>query len=333
MTLIPVDSILSSSADPVVILTSGSKVAWSNQAFDALAARIAPDPIIPPEIMALLAKTSHFATYELAVPVARRGLLKLTAVAMDISSGDPDSVAVLVTLKATDSDQSRLVMKEELLAAVAHDLRNPLGAIFAYADALLDTPAGEGLSSSQREILRRIRSTSSRSVDLILNYQLLARLQSKGFLRPSVPLDLNEAIRGVIEHTWREDSPTPILDTNLSTELLPVYLERVQVERALGNVISNALKYTPAGGKITIKSEAQQKYFVVSVHNTGTHIPEYELPGVFERYKRASSSQGKGGSGLGLYIVRTILDAAGGKVEAKSTPEEGVTFSLYFPKK
>lgn len=320
---------LSQCADPVLILGDTGAVLWENSAYDNLRTKTSG---LRPDHQKVLLKTEQFATYPLELPSTDGATLALTAIVTEIGSGDPDSLAYLVILKAIDSSDSHVVAKEELLAAVAHDLRNPLGAIFAYADALLDTSAGEGLTGSQREVLRRIRSTASRSVDLVLNYQLLARLQSKGFLRAGASSDLNESVRTVLNHAWREDEHVAPVETSLSTVPMQVGIEKVQVERAVANIVSNAFKYTPESGKIFVSTEPRGEFYAVIVQNTGTSIPEYELPLIFDRYRRASSSVGKGGSGLGLYIVKTILETAGGKVVAESSPELGVRISLLFPR-
>lgn len=324
------ENLLHSAADPAALVGSAGGVRWANAAYERLAARAAPTPVLDDRTLAAIRGTVHFGTYEVQITVAGTPLV-YTAVTIDVGSGDPDSTCFLVILTATASPQSKLVAKEELLAAVAHDLRNPLGAIFSYADALLDTSAGEGMAASHREILRRIRSTASRSVDLILNYQLLARIQSKGVLRPSAPIDLNQSVRSVIDHAWREDSHSAPLVTELHQHPLPVLLERVQVERALANVLTNAFKYTPQSGRISVKTFPQDRYAVASVNNTGTNINQAEIAGLFARYQRASTSAGKGGSGLGLFIVKTIMNTCGGKVELNSSAKDGVTFSLFFP--
>jgi signal transduction histidine kinase len=138
-------------------------------------------------------------------------------------------------------------------------------------------------------------------------------------------------VRSVIDHVWREETHSAPLKAELHPQPLPVLLERVQVERALANVLTNAFKYTPSSGQITVRTLPHDTYALVSVNNTGTNIDQTEIAGLFARYQRASTSAGKGGSGLGLYIVKTILDTCGGKVELTSSVKDGVTFSLFFP--
>lgn len=323
-----VEELLRHSADPLAILNEAGSVVWSNQAFDTLLSKSGAQQVFPAGFSEQLAQITHFAEISLTINSSGRPLPQ-TALIIDISAGDPDSALYLVTLKSASSEESKIQAREEHLAAVAHDLRNPIGAIFSYADALIDTTAGEGLKPSQREILRRIRSTASRSVELILNYQLLSQIQSKGFLKPHSPVDLNGVVRNVIDTIWREENSASIT-CNICESPLSVFMERVHLERALSNLVANALKYTPPTGTIIVTTSATKKGPAVSVLNTGTAIPAAELGTIFDRYQRASSSKGIGGSGLGLFIVKTIMELYGGSVAVTSNPNEGVTFILNF---
>lgn len=323
---------LAACADPVFIITDKGALAWANEAFKRVSGKRAPSEVFGAESLRKFCSTSHYACYDTAFSSADGKSISQSAIVLDIGSGDPDSSLLLVTLKSTGTEHSRIAAKEESLATVAHDLRNPLSAIFSYADALVDTAAGEGMQPAQKQIMKRIRSTASRCVELVLNYQMLAKMQSRGFLRPNVPVDLNEVTRSVVEHAWREDANSPTLTSDLSTAALPVYMERVQVERALANLVSNALKYTPAGGRVLVKTTDAGTASIVSVNNTGVQLSESELKTLFDRYSRAKSSEGIGGSGLGLFIVKSLMEAGGGSVEAKSDAHDGVTVTLKFPR-
>ncbi len=328
---IPTSS-LASSADPVFFMTDGADLAWANEAFKRLAGARSPAEIFGAQTLRALCATSHYACYDIKIQSANGDSFPQSAVVLEIGSGDPGAGMFLVTLKSTGTEHSRLAAKEEYLATVAHDLRNPLSAIFSYADALVDTAAGNGLDASQKQIMKRIRSTAARCVDLVLNYQMLAQVSTKGFLRPRAPVDLNEVARSVVEHTWREDSTAPSLTCDFHAKALPVFMERVQIERALSNLVTNALKYTPPEGKIVVKTFEEGAKQCVSVSNSGVHLESHEIKKIFERYTRASSSEGVGGTGLGLFIVKTLMAAAGGSAEAQSDPKRGVTVTLYFPK-
>ncbi len=317
-------------ADPVVLLSDTGSILWKNKSYDQLASRCDPPGPLATATLQRITKTTHYSV--LSISMLSRGKEEhRTALVADISSGDPGSAAFLVTLKPTASDESRLAAREELLATVAHDLRNPIGAIFSYADALLDTTAGDGLKEPQREIVRRIRSTAARCVEMVLNYQFLSQLKLKGLLKARTAIDINQIVRSTIESTFRDDAQTASVTTDLSPKVPAICVDTVHIERIVSNLLYNALKYTPASGSICIKTEAIGKSVQLIVTNTGVTVPEAELPRLFDRYQRASSSQGKGGSGLGLYIVKSIAEANGGSVAVTSDASTGVRFTVTFP--
>lgn len=324
------DSALSACPDPVFILTDRGLLAWSNAAFQRLSASRPLTDVFDSEGLRNICETAHYGCYDVNLKPSNGDQFSQSAVVLDIGSGDPGSSLLLVTLKSTRTEHSRLAAKEEYLATVAHDLRNPLSAIFSYADALIDTSAGDGILPPQRQVMKRIRSTAARCVDLVLNYQMLAQVRARSFLRPAISVDLTDVTRGVVEHTWREDNTSPTVTCDLCSKPLPVFMERVQVERAIANVVTNALKYTPPTGRILVKTFESGTHYAVSVNNTGVELSTGELRTLFDRYTRAKSGERIGGTGLGLFIVKTLMESSSGSVEAKSDPKEGVTVTLNF---
>ena len=104
-----------------------------------------------------------------------------------------------------------------------------------------------------------------------------------------------------------------------------------QLERVLGNLLGNAIKYNREGGRIDVTGRTEGKWVRLHVADTGRGIPSEELPHVFERYRRVSSSQGRSGSGLGLAIAKSFIEAMGGEIEAHSEPGRGSRFSFRLP--
>jgi signal transduction histidine kinase len=120
----------------------------------------------------------------------------------------------------------------------------------------------------------------------------------------------------------QEDVPQPILIT----------ADEKKVERILINLISNAIKYTPEGGTVTIETGMKGRYAIVSVKDTGYGIPEDELPFIFERFRRVKGHQSKAvGTGLGLAIVKSLVEAHEGEITATSEVNVGSTFTVKFP--
>lgn len=237
----------------------------------------------------------------------------------------------LLLLQRNAPEVLPVLAREDFLATVAHDLKNPIGAIFSYADGLLDTTAGTGLSEHHRSIIGRMRATALRSIDLVRNYQHLSQLRAGRVQPPATPTDLNGVVSSVLEYCWRPETGSPSMSLKLDAAGAPVRIDRLALERIVSNLVSNAIKYTPSGGSIVIETVRLDTGGKFIVSNTGIGIRGEEREAIFNRFKRGSASSGTTGSGLGLYIVKSILDTVGGRIELESVPEKNTTFTVIFP--
>ncbi len=232
---------------------------------------------------------------------------------------------------AEEAPLSSLQEREEFLATAAHDLKNPLSAIFGYADALLETSGASQLSEQQKSILGKIRATSARSIDLLRNYQQLSDLSVHRLGLTDAAADLGATCKTVIEECFREDPTAHTVRAVISQESLPVAVNRIPLERILTNLFANALRYTPRGGTITLSTSRAGDLARFEINNSLPIIPMEELPKLFSRRFRGSTSKNTSGTGLGLYIVRTMVKDLGGSVAVKSSEGEGTTFTLDLP--
>ncbi|MCO6431726.1 MAG: hypothetical protein J5J00_12785 [Deltaproteobacteria bacterium] len=314
--------------DPLLLVDGNGAIVWSNRASveqcGLSAGRMIAEALTPSAVRAILSCSGAS-----VIETVQSGS-DLAAIVTAVC-GNGASPHFLVILTRNQAGILSLREREEALAGVAHDLKNPLGAIFGYADALLDTAAGEGLNVKQRDILARIRSTSSRSIELIRNYQHLAQLDALPQQSGTAKSELNSTIQSVLHYTWREDFERPKVEFKPGPQAIEVAIERLLLERVVANLYGNALKYTPPEGKIGITTAVQNSMGVMEIHNSLSVIPPDEISTIFNRYVRGSTSKGTPGSGLGLYIVKEILKKAGGSVHASSSPEVGTTFSLKLP--
>lgn len=221
--------------------------------------------------------------------------------------------------------------RNEILATAAHDLKNPLGAIFGYADVLLESALGSSLSDKQREIIGRVRTTAARSLELVRNYQQLAELAERsGQVEPG-KCDVAAVVRAVVEYAYREDPAAHQVHLALPSTPLVAKIDRIQLDRVLSNLFGNALRYTPRGGSIVLRARAEGSFILLEVANTGASIAPDEMPHLFSRHFRARSSQGTSGTGLGLYIVKQILEGIHGSIFVTSDPATGTTFTIKIP--
>jgi signal transduction histidine kinase len=143
---------------------------------------------------------------------------------------------------------------------------------------------------------------------------------------------MNGVIEDVVQQQMvsaREKNLRVTLD--LDKDLQSILGDKNQLERVLWNLVSNAVKFTPAGGNITVASRMVKKNISIRVTNTGSEIPEEEISGLFSEYKRLKGAANTEGTGLGLFIVKTIVEAHAGTVSVESEPGTGTTFTLLLP--
>jgi signal transduction histidine kinase len=247
---------------------------------------------------------------------------------VDLSGSDPSDLMILVVFRPGRAS----VQQRQVLATVAHDLKNPLSAIFGYVDALLDTSLGAGVTDNQRAVIGRVRSTAARALEMVRNYQYFAELSEHAVIASAAREELSTTVRVVLDYTWRSDAHTPRLELKLAQEGLWVKIERVQLERIISNLLSNALKYTPANGVVTVTTAVSDGRALLEVTNTGALIHPDELPMIFDKFQRTSTSRGKPGSGLGLHICKQLVEAAGGEITAESNTDLGTRFQILLPR-
>lgn len=220
-------------------------------------------------------------------------------------------------------------LRADFLAMMGHDIRNPLGAIFGYTEMMLDTACP--LSPEHRELLLRINSNTRTVLTLVGNFLDASRIDAGRMIITRQSLDLNALVRRTGEqyapHAQLMDLA---LDVTLDAELPAIVADGLQVERVVANLLTNAIKFTPRGGRITLRTERLPSSVAFAVSDTGVGIPPHEFSRIFQRYARNDDGTHEG-TGLGLYIVGTLVEAHGGFVTIDSTPNVGTTFTVYLP--
>jgi signal transduction histidine kinase len=244
-------------------------------------------------------------------------------------SGDDEitDVARSFNHMAAELEEVR-VREHQFLMAVSHDLRTPLTTISGYAEALDAGDIGQEDLSRVAGILHGQTGQLSRLVEDLM---ALARVEAREFtLKPEI-VDVPILTSGVVDgYRSRAEAASVALEVEC-TGSLTMSTDPQRLIQVLGNLLDNALRYTPDGGTIAVTcSEAGSDGATISVSNTGSGISPADLPHVFERLHVADRyrAQRPAGSGLGLAIVAELVDAMGGTVSCESTPEADTTFSV-----
>jgi signal transduction histidine kinase len=329
------DTLFTAAAEPLVLVKETGRVTWANASFQLAFGTMSQVPtleaILPRQQAHSLLTTQHYLACEVEPTQGPLTGQRQTAIALDVSSGSLEERLFLILFASAAAESALVKEKEQWLSTVAHDLKNPLSAIFGYSDTLLDTPLGQGLTAGQREILARIRATAARATELVRNYQHISHIALRGVSQTSTRTDVNSAIHDVLQSTWREDPQHPRVALDLLAESLPAAIDRLYLDRILSNLFSNALKFSPPDSTVTIRTGRTSRGPWISFHNWGAPIPMEEHSKMFAPYSRLSTSKGKPGSGLGLSIVKQIVDGLGGCVHVQSTAQGGTTFTVELP--
>ena len=214
---------------------------------------------------------------------------------------------------------------------IAHDLRTPVNNIRGEAEVAL---ARARTVEEYRDVLESCLEEAVRLSELIGNLLFLARAESPFTHLNRERVDVTELLTGLQEYyEAAADEALVSLTTEVSSETVIAELDRTLMQRAIGNVIANAVTHTPPGGSVVLAAKAEGATILIQVNDTGAGIPPDALPRVFDRFFRVdtSRSQASGGTGLGLTIVQGILLLHGGQVEIESRLGQGTRVTLRLP--
>lgn len=224
-------------------------------------------------------------------------------------------------------------LRKDFIANVSHELRTPISMLQGYSEAIVDDIAGS--EEEKKEIARIIYDESLRMGRLVNDLLDLARMEAGH-------ITLNKDVIGVVPFTERvtnkfiglaKEKKVSIYfesDVELNKE---ISIDPDRIEQVLTNLIDNALRHTPTGGEVTVSLTEKKGGFLFHVRDTGSGIPEEDLPFVFERFYKADKARtrGKSGTGLGLAIAKNIIESHKGHIQVQSKVDQGTTFTFFLP--
>ena len=220
--------------------------------------------------------------------------------------------------------------RDEVLSVVSHDLRNPISAIAMCGRVLEDNPPES--SADRAELLRNIRESAdwaNRLIQDLLDVASIERGQLSLQLREQDPAQMVLQALHMFELEAQQHGIA--LTASVPTNLPLVKADNGRVIQVLGNLLRNAIKFTPQGGGITVSAEERDSKVILSVRDTGAGIAGAHLPRVFDRYWQSADGSRTRGTGLGLSIAKGIVEAHGGTIWVDSVPGAGSTFSFSLP--
>jgi two-component system phosphate regulon sensor histidine kinase PhoR len=329
------DAFLSSTTDLIIVVDSDQRIVLANPAAREVFGQRQEwenhqlSKIVKNEVLLDLFDKAHRhkATLgEVPLPDGRTFQAGLSPV----SSGDEQFAGWVVAMQDVTYLKELDQMKTDFMNAVSHDLRSPLSGI-AIATHMV-SKMGQ-VNDQQQSLLENIEQRVAEMTELIDGMLDLARIEANIDMEME-PCAIAPAIAKVVNQlrTQIQDKELKV-DLEVSANLPPVMGDAWRLRQVLSNLVNNSIKYTPAGGRITITASTGEDEIVVSVQDTGLGISLVDQPYIFDKFYRVGRPEMTGikGAGLGLAIARSIVERLGGRIEVQSELNVGSTFSFALP--
>jgi len=219
--------------------------------------------------------------------------------------------------------------RRNMVVDVAHELRTPLSNIQGYIEAVRD-----GVLPPDATTINTIHKQGLNLAHLVEDLRVLAETESPDFRLDRRSHSVNELVLASVEaFRPRAEAEGVRLDVDVQPETPNIELDRTRIEQVLGNLLDNAIHYTPGDGRVTVSTRTESSTLRITVVDNGEGISPEVLPYLFERFYRADPSRSRqsGGAGLGLTIAKQLVEAHGGEIGAESEPGRGSKFSFTLP--
>lgn len=255
--------------------------------------------------------------------------------ASPLMSKDGEVKGCVVVFRDVTKEREVDKAKTEFVSLASHQLRTPLSSINWYAEMLLNEDVG-GINEEQRDFLKEIYIGNQKMIDIVNSFLNVSRLELGTFGIEVAPTNLKEIAEDAFEEIKKDIKEKKIdVKKDYDEKLEEIELDPRLVRIIIQNLLSNAVKYTKEGGKVKIKIEKRENEedIIIEVSDNGIGIPQRQQKNIFTKLFRADNAKENDtkGTGLGLYIVKSILDSAGGDVWFESEEEKGTTFSVSLP--
>ncbi len=339
-------NVISRSADGILIVDEAGVVRFANPATESLFGRAADElagvafgfPVVAGETteIDIISKGGRAAVAEMRVVETRwEGEMAYLASLRDITErkrAEEEHAELIREQAARQEAEIASRAKDEFLATLSHELRTPLNAIFGWTRLLATHDLGEDLCKQAIATIDRNARLQARLIDDLLD---VSRIVSGKLRLETQPVDLSGAIYAAVD-TLRSaaEAKNIRIAVRLPDGAGMVLGDSVRLQQVIWNLLSNAIKFTSQGGQVQVHLQRANSCFEITVSDTGPGIDETFLPYVFDRFRQADSSatRRQGGLGLGLAIVRHLVELHGGTIQARNRAEgKGAAFTVALP--
>jgi signal transduction histidine kinase len=332
-----------SSNDGLAVVDSDGKVSYSNQSYRVVVSTLGGDPQnlaagFGAQVARAVRLNDALRTHlkDLAAGAVWSTELHRTEskeMAFDLSisaiSGKSADGRRVVWIRDIGERKRREKFQREILSTTTHDLKGPLGTISLCAEMMLDMVQND---TKLKEFVLRVASSSRSAINLIDEFLSARRIQEGSLILKPIKVDLAALIEEAIaDYASQAEAKKITLAFHATGKERNATVDKLGMTRVLGNLISNAIKFTPTGGRIDIGLQGDAESTEISIADTGQGIDAANVQKLFGRFSRLDQHQAVEGTGLGLFVVKSIVSAHGGRIEVRSRVGEGTTFTILLP--
>ncbi len=273
----------------------------------------------------IIQTVKRFEEGDLAIRIENAEESDLSLLATNFNSMADTIVANMEEIKSVDS------LRRELIANVSHDLRTPLAVLKGYTETL-QMKEGSIAEDERKKYLDAIDGNADKLSNLVAQLFEYSKLEAEQVKPNKEPFSITDLAQDLIANYQVLGEKKGVeIGLNVSQEVPIVFADISLVERAIQNLMDNALKFTPKGGKVTLNLEGTKENVKIAISDTGIGIKKNEQVQLFERYRQSKRTNNKEGVGLGLAIVKRIMELHNTTIQIISKPNEGSSFQFWLP--